>query len=158
MEKNQIVQLKIEDMLDDGRAFGRFEGCAVFVNGGAKLPDDKKAAVWVGTIDDLWTLGKPRGEGGPWKNSKVHAGEYSDPYLIAFYDKKKLTIEHNSATTVNVTVEIDPTGCGDWMEYQVLSVESNTMTEFVFPDALQAKWVRMKTDADTYITTWFVYE
>lgn len=120
--------------------------------------DDKKAAVWVGTIDDLWTLGKPRGEGGPWKNSKVHAGEYSDPYLIAFYDKKKLTIEHNSATTVNVTVEIDPTGCGDWMEYQVLSVEANTKSEFVFPDAFQAKWVRMKTDADTNISTWFVYE
>ena len=35
MEKNQIIELKIEDMLDDGRAFGRCEGCAVFVSGGA---------------------------------------------------------------------------------------------------------------------------
>ena len=33
MEKGQIIELKIEDMLDDGRAFGRCEGCAVFVNG-----------------------------------------------------------------------------------------------------------------------------
>ena len=31
MEKGQIIELKIEDMLDDGRAFGRCEGCAVFV-------------------------------------------------------------------------------------------------------------------------------
>lgn len=33
MEKNQIIELTIEDMLDDGRAFGRYEGCAVFVSG-----------------------------------------------------------------------------------------------------------------------------
>jgi hypothetical protein len=28
--------------------------------------DDGKAAVWAGTIDDLWKLGKPSGTGGPW--------------------------------------------------------------------------------------------
>ena len=40
MEKNQVIELKIEDMLDDGRAFGRYEGGAVFVSGGA-VPGDK---------------------------------------------------------------------------------------------------------------------
>ena len=44
MEKNQLIELKIEDMLDDGRAFGRYEGCAVFVSGGAKLPGGERAA------------------------------------------------------------------------------------------------------------------
>ena len=44
MEKDQVIELKIEDMLDDGRAFGRYEGCAVFVSGGAGLPDGKSAA------------------------------------------------------------------------------------------------------------------
>ena len=39
MEKNQIIKLNIEDMLDDGRAFGRHDGCAVFVSGGA-VPGD----------------------------------------------------------------------------------------------------------------------
>lgn len=39
MEKNQIIELKIEDMLDDGRAFGRYDGCAVFVSGSA-VPGD----------------------------------------------------------------------------------------------------------------------
>ena len=34
MEKNDIIELKIEDMLDDGRGFGRIDGCAVFVDGG----------------------------------------------------------------------------------------------------------------------------
>lgn len=34
MEKGQILELRIDDMLDDGRAFGRYEGLAVFVSGG----------------------------------------------------------------------------------------------------------------------------
>ncbi len=36
MEKGNIVEIRIEDMLDDGRAFGRYEGCAVFVSGGCE--------------------------------------------------------------------------------------------------------------------------
>ena len=43
------------------------------------VSDDGKAAVWVGVIDDLWTLGKPVGHGGPWKDTKVKAGVASDP-------------------------------------------------------------------------------
>jgi hypothetical protein len=120
--------------------------------------DDKKAFVWVGAIDDLWSLGKPRGEGGPWKNTKVQSGVYSDPYLMAFYDRKSLTIEHASNEKVNVTIEIDPTGNGDWMEYEVLSVGANQKTELTFPDAFQARWVRLKTDTDTTVTAWFVYQ
>ena len=45
MEKNQIIEIKIDDMLDDGRAFGRCEGCAVFVSGGAVPGDIIKARV-----------------------------------------------------------------------------------------------------------------
>ena len=45
MEKNQIIEIRIDDMLDDGRAFGRFEGCAVFVSGGAVPGDEAKVRV-----------------------------------------------------------------------------------------------------------------
>lgn len=34
MEKGDIIELTIEDMLDDGRGFGRKDGLAVFVDGG----------------------------------------------------------------------------------------------------------------------------
>ena len=44
MEKNKTIELVIEDMLDDGRAFGRCEGCAVFVSGGA-VPGDRVKAI-----------------------------------------------------------------------------------------------------------------
>jgi hypothetical protein len=32
--------------------------------------DDGRAALWAGAIDDVWKLGKPRGLGGPWRDSK----------------------------------------------------------------------------------------
>ena len=44
MEKNQIIELTVEDMLDDGRAFGRYEGCAVFITGGCSLGKANRAA------------------------------------------------------------------------------------------------------------------
>ena len=33
------------------------------------VSEDGKAAVWAGAIDDLWSMGKPTGKGGPWKNT-----------------------------------------------------------------------------------------
>ena len=41
MDSGQIIELRIEDMLDDGRAFGRCEGLAVFVSGGCSAEDGK---------------------------------------------------------------------------------------------------------------------
>ena len=45
MEKNKVIELRIEDMLDDGRAFGRCEGLAVFVSGGGVPGDLVRAEV-----------------------------------------------------------------------------------------------------------------
>lgn len=44
MDKGQIIELRIDDMLDDGRAFGRYDGCAVFVSGGTKKGSGFEAA------------------------------------------------------------------------------------------------------------------
>ena len=52
MEKGDIIEIKIDDMLDDGRGFGRKDGLAVFVNGGvlgdvvhAEVAKTKKSVV-----------------------------------------------------------------------------------------------------------------
>ena len=122
------------------------------------VSDDGKAAVWVGAIDDLWTLGRPVGQGGPWKNTEVKAGVPSDPYLIGFYDRKHLTLAHASESPVGITIEIDPTGNGDWMVYDTVRVQPGEEAEVEFPDAFQARWIRFAADADTRATAWLVYE
>ena len=122
------------------------------------VSDDGKAAVWAGVIDDLWSLGKPVGQGGPWKESVVKAGTPSDPYLIAFYDQKSMQLKHDSKETVIFTVEVDPTGNGDWMEYKEFSVKPEETVKYDFPATFEARWIRFITNKNTNATAWLEYK
>ncbi|OFX43221.1 MAG: hypothetical protein A2X05_05665 [Bacteroidetes bacterium GWE2_41_25] len=121
------------------------------------VSDDRKAAVWAGVIDDLWKLGKPVDRGGPWKNSEVKAGEPSDPYLIGFYDRKKLQLSHNSKNRVTFTIETDPTGQGLWMEFKKVSVEPQKTFEYEFPENFSSRWIRFRSDKYCKVTAWLEY-
>lgn len=121
------------------------------------VSDDRKAAVWAGAIDDLWKLGKPVGNGGPWKNTVVKAGQLSDPYLIGFYDRKNLKLSTQSKDPVTVTMEVDPVGNGPWMTYKTFSVKPGQTVSFDFLQGLSARWVRFKTDKDCVATAWLEY-
>ncbi|HRQ90350.1 MAG TPA: hypothetical protein PLA50_16240, partial [Bacteroidia bacterium] len=116
---------------------------------------DGKTGLWVGTIDDLWDLGKPVGSGGPWKDTVVKAGEASDAYLMTGYDEKELTLSADKNT--KITVEVDLTGMGDWVVYREFSVEAGKAETHVFPEGYQAYWVRCRSDADTTATAWLEY-
>jgi len=121
------------------------------------LSDDKKAAVWAGVIDDLWKLGKTRGHGGPWKDSEVTANSPSDPYLIGFYDKKKLTVFHNESRVINFTIEVDPTGNGTWMEFRKISIRPGQNFKHDFSQNFSARWIRFTSDANCKATAWLEY-
>jgi hypothetical protein len=119
---------------------------------------DGKAKVWAGTIDDLWKLGKPMGQGGPWKNSSVTANTSSDPYLIGFYDKKSLKISHKSDQTVTFKIEIEPIGHGPWMVFKEVNIKPNETFEYTFSPDFQARWIRFSTNKNCEATTWLTYK
>ncbi|MDR0902126.1 MAG: hypothetical protein LBM92_05085 [Opitutaceae bacterium] len=119
---------------------------------------DGKASVWAGVIDDLWKLGKPSGRGGPWVDASAQAGLPSDPYLIGFYDRRALELSHRSASAVTFTVEIDPTGDGDWLACARLTVKPGEKLAHEFPPAFQARWIRFVTDKNTTATAWLEYK
>ncbi len=118
---------------------------------------DGKAALWAGVIDDLWKMGKPVGVGGPWKNEAVVANIPSDPYLIGFYDKRKVSFRHDQPGVVKFTIEVNPMGHGPWMVYKDISVKSGETVDYIFPDNFQARWVRLIADKDCEATAWLVY-
>ncbi|MDB4584850.1 hypothetical protein N9164_17000, partial [Draconibacterium sp.] len=120
--------------------------------------DDGKVAVWVGVIDDLWEMGKPTGQGGPWKNTSVKAGEPSDAYLISHYDKKTLEISHESAQTVTFKIEVEPIGHGPWMLYKEISVNPGETFKYEFPENFQARWIRFTADKVCTATTNLEYK
>lgn len=119
---------------------------------------DGNAAVWVGAIDDLWKLGKPKGNGGPWFNSDVQSNEKSDAYLFGFYDQRKLNINHDANTDVTFTIQLDPSGNGEWIDYKSLTVKPTENMEYIFPKDVEARWIRFQVNKSCKATTFLNYD
>ncbi len=115
--------------------------------------DDGKAALWAGAIDDLWKAGKPRGQGGPWKNTTVAPGKPSDPYLMTGFDRKSLTLSTDRPATI--TAEIDLTGSGLWVPYRAFEVKDRL--DYEFPAAFQAYWIRFSCDREAKASAQLIY-
>ena len=121
--------------------------------------DDGKAALWAGAIDDIWKLGKPRGQGGPWHQTQVKAGEASDPYLITGYDKKTLQLRFGDPKndSLHVTAQTDIHGDGTWVDYKTFLLENGETIGHEFPEAFSAYWIRFVSDEDTTATASLIY-
>jgi len=117
---------------------------------------DGKAALWAGVIDDVWKLGKPRGEGGPWNNTSVKAGQPSDPYLMTGYDRKTMTL-HSDVDTM-IIVEVDISGFGDWVTYQKLPLKAGVPLDHSFAEGFSAYWIRFSSDRDAVTSAQLRYE
>jgi hypothetical protein len=120
--------------------------------------DDGKVGLWFGNVDDLWQLGAPRGEGGPWRGTAVRAGEPSDPYLMLGYDQKTVSLSHDRQSDVRFTIEVDFLGDGTWHAYKTVAVSSGQTAVHMFPEGYSAHWVRVRADADCSATAWFIYD
>ena len=120
--------------------------------------DDGKAAVWVGAADDLWQLGKPRGHGGPWKETAVEAGKPSDPYLMTGYDRKRLSLRNHGGQPVRITVELDVAGDGRFLPYRTFDVPAGESVGHDFPEWLNAYWIRAVSDRAGILSAQLAYE
>ncbi|WP_425614761.1 hypothetical protein NA78x_004638 [Anatilimnocola sp. NA78] len=120
--------------------------------------DDGLCKLWVGVVDDLWKFGKPRGVGGPWRQTKVEAKQPSDPYLMTGYDQKRLTIEHDSPNSISMRLEVDYSGTGNWSTYETLEVAPGAVVKHAFPADFAAYWVRLVPSDSCTATAVFVYE
>jgi len=120
--------------------------------------DDGEATLWVGNVEDLWKLGKPRGVGGPWKETSVEAGQPSDPYLMTGYDRKSVQLSHDAAVPVRFDLEVDLTGEGLWVLQEQRMVAPGAGIEFRLPDELSAYWLRVRVDTPCRATAQLKYD
>jgi hypothetical protein len=119
---------------------------------------DSAACVWAGVIDDLWQLGKPRGLGGPWKDTAVKAGEPSDPYLMSGYDKKEVVLSHKAGEPLHIRLEVDIDGTGLWVPYNRFSVPAGKEINHTFDEAFGAYWIRAVAESDCEATVQLSYQ
>lgn len=120
--------------------------------------EDGKCALWVGAVDDLWALGKPRGTLGVWSESELKAGEASDACLVAGYDRKRLTIRNHGARAGIFRVEADVAANGKFKEVTRLRVGLGAGAEYRFPDAFGAYWLRLVAEEETKATATLMYD
>jgi hypothetical protein len=120
--------------------------------------EDGKVALWAGAIDDLWRLGKPRGQGGPWLRTAVAADMPSDPYLIWAYDRRELSLSHDQTASVEVDVELDLTGTGVWVKLQTVAVPAGETLRMQIDPSIQARWLRTTARASCTATAQLRYE
>jgi hypothetical protein len=119
--------------------------------------EDGRAGAWLGVIDDLWSLGKPRGTGGPWCETVVGAGEVSDAYLATGYDHKRLSLSHDARESVGIVLEADLCGDGRWTAVRSFDVPAGEELAYGFPRAWSAYWLRLRVDAACRVTAQLAY-
>ena len=119
--------------------------------------DDGGAALWLGSLDDLWSFGKAVGRGSVWRETSVASRVPSDPFLATGFDRKTLVLENHSETDVEIALETDATANGDWREYRRFQVPAKQKVEFDFPDSFQAYWLRTVADRDAKLSATFIY-
>ncbi len=105
--------------------------------------EDGQAAVWLGNVDDLWKLGKPRGSATLWRSDRVDPAVPSEALLMYGYDRKRLELSLAGERGGRVTVEADVTGRGRWVPYASFELKSGTPITHQFPEGYQARWVRL---------------
>jgi hypothetical protein len=120
--------------------------------------EDSQLAVWTGVVDDLWKLGRPKGKGGPWTESKVAINEVSDPYLFGGYDQRTLLITNHGEQKLLVQIEVDPTGSNDWHHLQQLEILPSGSHLQKFDLSINAKWIRFVALSPGIVTTELLYD
>ncbi|MBN2290519.1 MAG: hypothetical protein JXQ83_14390 [Candidatus Glassbacteria bacterium] len=121
------------------------------------LSPQSQSGIWFGKTDDLWSLGKPQGWGGPWRKTPVKAGVPSDPYLMTGFEHKVLHLVQEGDSQVEVAVEVDFLGDGSWRRYLALGLAPGEYRHHEFPEGFSAHWVRLAADRDCLATAEFIY-
>ena len=117
------------------------------------LGGQPQSGIWFGKTDDLWSFGKPKGWGGPWRRAAIQAGQASDPFLMTGFDKKVLHMKTDKQC--EMTLEVDFLGTGEWETYERLVV--NGYKYHLFPSGFSAHWIRIVPQSNCTATAEFIY-
>jgi hypothetical protein len=124
--------------------------------GGNKWAGQSHSAPWFGQLEDLENWGPPAGFGGVWYHDTVTALQPSDPFLLSGFQRRLLHLKQNGGGSLDITLEYDADGTGNWQTWTHLTLAANGYTWQALPASLQATWVRLVPRADAAdVTAYF---
>jgi hypothetical protein len=115
--------------------------------------------LWMGTVDDLWKLGKPRGTVEAFEDADVAANRASDPCLMYGYDRKTLIATQAGSKPVRLALEVGVEGDGrHFHRVREIIVAPHQHLELPL-QGLMARWARLVPLDDAHgLTAGFRYE
>lgn len=119
------------------------------------MAGQSQSNLWFGRWQDLAGFGPRSGWGGPWQDDAVRAGEPSDPFLLAGFDRRVLHVCHGGADAVTFTVQADRTGRGTWHAIAQFDVPAGEYRYYIFPPRPNLTWVRLVASRDCTATAYF---
>jgi hypothetical protein len=108
-------------------------------------PGQSQSNLWFLQPQRLDTFGTPIGRGAVWIRDDLKAGETSDPYLLAGFERRSIHLAHEEKTPVEFTLEVDRAGSGRWEPLRKVSVPAEGYSWLSLERAQQAEWLRVKT-------------
>ncbi|MCL2743204.1 MAG: hypothetical protein FWE67_05065 [Planctomycetaceae bacterium] len=125
------------------------------VKGNLAGPGRSNSNIWFVEHSQLDNFGTLIGRGGPWENDDLKANEVSEPYLFAGYEIRTLYLKHKNAEPVNITIEVDEIGNGNWKTLETVNVPTSGVIK-PFPKETASVWLRFKTASDVSAMTAFL--
>lgn len=106
--------------------------------------------VWFVDPAQLDNIGPAIGRGAVWLNEPVEAGQVSDPYLFAGYEKRGAFFSvGDDDHDVDFTLETDRSGDGNWTSLTTVQVAPGGSVFHEFDPAEAGEWIRVKSLSDS---------
>lgn len=120
-------------------------------------PGQSNSNLWFVSPEMPDQLGTNTASGAVWLNESVDAGEWSEPFLFAGWDKRCVWIKNDGNSSVDFIFEVDKNGNRTWSELKTIHVSARE-TKFVeFDKSETGEWVRVQANAGTVATVSFNY-
>ena len=116
-----------------------------------------QSGFWFGHLDELWSWGKPAGQGSVWWHDTVSPGQCSAPFLMNGYDQKCVHVVNGGEASAQVVLEVDVLGNGEWHELHHLAVSGGGYAHFELPQGYGAQWARARAQQAATLTVTFTY-
>jgi len=111
---------------------------------GNPMVGQPQSSLWFGDFDDLKEWGPRNAAGSIYMNDPVKAGEPSAPFLMNGFPRRVVHLAADRPVTF--TLEIDRKGNGSFEKYQRIEVDG--YAHHIFPEELDAQWIRVQPDQD----------
>ncbi len=106
----------------------------------------------------LDSFGTPIGRGGVWLKDSVRAGEMSEPFLFAGFERRGVHLVHENDQPVQFTFEVDKKGNGKWTALRNVTVPARGYKWVGFEPSEKGQWIRVSVDRDCdEATAYFQY-